>query len=161
MTDGLVFDASPLIFLARVDLLPMLPRLARRCLVPASVIREVLAGAAVDPRATAIAAWARPFLVADVEILPSIAAWGLGMGETQAIATACLSPSGAVVLDDLAGRRCALAHGLKVVGTVGLVLRAKQSGLIEAARPVLERLVDSGMFLEASLIQGALAQVGE
>ena len=140
----------------------MLPGLARRCLVPASVIREVLAGAAVDPRAKAIAAWARPFLVADVEILPSIAAWELGMGEAQAIAAACQSPAaGAVVLDDQAGRRCALAHGLKVVGTVGLVLRAKQSGLIEAARPVLERLVDSGMFLEASLVQGALAQVGE
>lgn len=161
LTDELILDASPLIFLSRVDLLNLLPQLARKLYVPAAVIQEVEAGRAIDPGAAAVAAWAVLFLTGDVEAPPSVAAWELGAGETQVIATACERRASEVVLDDLAARRCALAHGLRVVGTVGLLLRAKKGGLITAARPVLERLLGSGMFLEAALVEGVLAEVGE
>lgn len=97
--------------------------------MPASVIREVRTGEATDPEAMVVAAWAEDFLVADVAVLASVAAWELGVGETQVIAIACASGAREVALDDLAGRRCALAHGRRVVGTLGLLLRAKKSGL--------------------------------
>lgn len=129
MTDDLILDTSPLIFLSRVDLLHLLPKLAGRLRIPASVIREVRAGEATDPEAMVVAAWAEDFLVADVEVLASVAAWELGVGETQVIAIACASGAREVALDNLAGRRCAPAHGLRVVGTLGLLLRAKKSGL--------------------------------
>jgi predicted nucleic acid-binding protein len=46
-------------------------------------------------------------------------------------------------------------------GTVGLVLAAKQAGRIAAARPVLERLRDSGMYLSDAVLNRALSRVGE
>lgn len=70
-------------------------------------------------------------------------------------------PGSVAIIDDRAGRRCASALGIEVVGTLGLVLRAKRSGHLAEARPTLERLVASGMFLSRSVIDQALALVGE
>jgi predicted nucleic acid-binding protein len=65
------------------------------------------------------------------------------------------------ILDDRAGRRCALAHRIPVRGTLGLVLIAKQRGKIEAARPVLERLREEGMYLSDAILNRALAMAAE
>ena len=64
-------------------------------------------------------------------------------------------------MDDAAARRCAKALGLSVVGTIGVVMRAKEMGLIAVAKPWLVKLVNAGMYADASLIQTALKIVGE
>jgi len=61
----------------------------------------------------------------------------------------------------LAGRHCAEALGLPLRGTVGLVLAAKQAGQIVAARPVLERLRENGMYLSDAILNRSLRWVGE
>lgn len=66
-----------------------------------------------------------------------------------------------VIIDDLAGRRCAEALGIPVRGTLGIVLTAKKRGLIPSARPILEQLRLSGMYLSEKVINQALALVGE
>jgi predicted nucleic acid-binding protein len=60
-----------------------------------------------------------------------------------------------------AGRRCATTLGIPIRGTLGLVLTAKQRGEISAARPVLEQLRLSGMYLSDRVMNQALALVGE
>jgi predicted nucleic acid-binding protein len=64
-------------------------------------------------------------------------------------------------VDDLAARRCAQVLEISVRGTLGLVLIAKQRGEIPAARPLIEQLRQSGMYLSNSVINRALALVGE
>jgi predicted nucleic acid-binding protein len=49
------------------------------------------------------------------------------------------------VLDDLAARRCAVAHHVSVIGTLGVVLRSKTNHQIENARPLVEELIAAGM----------------
>lgn len=51
--------------------------------------------------------------------------------------------------------------GIPVRGTLGLVLAAKQRGDIPAARPILEKLRQSGMYLSDRVVNEALALVGE
>jgi predicted nucleic acid-binding protein len=65
------------------------------------------------------------------------------------------------ILDDLAARRCAATLRIPVRGTLGLVLIARQRGRIPAARPVLEGMRASGMYLSDSVMNKALALVGE
>lgn len=60
-----------------------------------------------------------------------------------------------------AGYRCATTLGIPIRGTLGLVLTAKQRGEISAARPVLEQLRLSGMYLSDWVMNQALALVGE
>ena len=70
-------------------------------------------------------------------------------------------PNTEVIIDDLAARRCAEALGIPVRGTLGLVLTAKQRGVISEASPVLEQLRLSGMYLSERLINQVLMSVGE
>lgn len=68
---------------------------------------------------------------------------------------------GALVVDDLAARKCAAGLGVRVVGTFGLVLRAKARGHLPVARPIVEMLRENGMRLAPGLADAALAKVGE
>jgi predicted nucleic acid-binding protein len=65
------------------------------------------------------------------------------------------------IIDDLAGRRCAALLGIPVRGTLGIVLTAKQRGVIPAARPVLECLIQSGLYLSRRILDTGLQRVGE
>jgi len=65
------------------------------------------------------------------------------------------------VLDDLAARRCATAHGLPVIGSLGVVLRSKEHGLIGDARSIVGRLIEAGMFLEQAFLDSVLQTIGE
>ena len=86
---------------------------------------------------------------------------GLGRGRIGRPGSGADISDSTAVIDDLAGRRCAEALGLSLRGTVGLVLAAKQAGRITAARPILERLRDSGMYLSDAVLNRALSRVGE
>ena len=48
-----------------------------------------------------------------------------------------------------------------MIGTLGLVLLAKQLGQVPLARPVVEHLRISGMYLSDQVVNEALARVGE
>jgi predicted nucleic acid-binding protein len=51
--------------------------------------------------------------------------------------------------------------GLKVVGTLGILLRAKQAGLISAAQSHIDRVITQGFRLSRDLYRDALELVGE
>ena len=89
---------------------------------------------------------------------PSLASrrWRIGR-----VGLAQSHPGAEAVIDDLAARKCAAAIGVPVRGTLGIVLAAKRRNLIPLARPLVERLLQSGMYLSDSLMNGALALVGE
>jgi len=113
-----------------------------------------------DPTATAALAWAAKYHVADVAVITSIEHWDLGSGESQVIAH-CIGGSRWAVLDDRAARRCAAAHNVPVIGTLGIVLRSKQKRLIESARPLVSKLIATGMFLDDEFVDRVLASVRE
>ena len=73
----------------------------------------------------------------------------------------CIGGPRWAVLDDLAARGCAAAHRIQTVGTLGIVLCARASQQIDAARPLVEALRAVGMFLDDRVIEDALVQVGE
>jgi len=160
MTGVAVVNASPLIYLARAGLLDLLKAAADEVIVPGPVATEILARGVTDPTASALAdPWLR--IVNAVAIPPSIVAWDLGAGESSVIAWALAHPPARAVIDDLAGRRCAESHGVRLRGTLGLVLLARKEGRVPLARPVLDRLRAAGMFLSERVIKQALSEVGE
>jgi predicted nucleic acid-binding protein len=103
---------------------------------------------------------AMKYRVKDVAVITSIEHWDLGLGESQVIAHTMFGSRWAV-LDDRAARRCAAAHNVPVIGSLGIVLRGKDRGLIEHARPLMEELVNVGMFVEEAFLVRVLESVGE
>lgn len=154
-----IVNASPLIFLGKIDALTLLQQFADEVVVPSSVHREVLAKAETRSGSRLVL----PGWLVRREDLPlpsEIAGWDLGAGESQVLAHALASGSEAV-LDDLQGRKCARALGVLTTGTLGVILRSKQRGIIPAARPLVEELLLRGLYLSRDLVQQALRDVGE
>ena len=65
------------------------------------------------------------------------------------------------IIDDLAGRKCAASLGILARSTLGIVLAAKQRGLITQARPVIEDMMATGLYLSRKVLDQALQRVGE
>ena len=162
MPDALVVNASPLIFLGnagRIDLLRATG--VSRVIVPQAVFDEVTTTPHDDRAARALteAHWLER--AAPVDIPPAISEWDLGAGESAVIAVALETAGARPVIDDLEGRRCALALGLDVMGTLGVVIAAYRRGRIQNPRQVLLDLRASGMWLSDAVIERALRLAAE
>ena len=154
-------NTSPLIFLSKANLLNLLQIVSSKIIVPEAVATEILAYGETDVTARSLAAtdW---LVITSMPPIPTvIQSWDLGSGESAVLTWGYTNPGTEVILDDLAGRHCATALNIPVRGTLGLVLTAKQRGEIAAARPVLEELRRSGMYLSDRVINQALTLVGE
>ncbi len=160
MSEAWVVNASPLILFSRVDRLDLIERLTPTILVPNAVIEEVRAGQGKDSTAAAALKWAAQYQTADVAVPASIEHWDLGSGESQVIAHS-LGTSRWAVLDDRAARRCAVAHGIPVIGSLGVVLRSKKNRHIDRARPVIQDLIGAGMFMDNKFIERVLDSIEE
>lgn len=155
-----VVNASPLIVLGKIGRLDLLEMLGASIAVPHSVIAEITAGADEDPTTDSTLAWAKARDVADVPLSPSVAHWDLGAGESQVLSRS-LADNCVAVLDDGEARACAQSLGIPLIGTLGIILRSRNRGLIPAARPLVERVLAVGSRLSLGLVEAALRQVGE
>jgi predicted nucleic acid-binding protein len=84
----------------------------------------------------------------------------LGKGESEAIALAS-EKACRIVLDDAKARSIAKHMNLKVIGTVGILVKAKLEGIIQHIRPILEGLRDNKFFMSDALIKEALRLCSE
>lgn len=160
MSETWVVNASPLITLAKIGRLDLLHCTDQDLLIPAAVAEEILAGPASDPASVALSARDLPDPVptaSRVEVLE----WGLGAGETAVLSLA-LDRRATAVIDDREARAAARSLGVRLIGTLGVVIRARREGRIPSAASVIADLRRVGLRLEDSLIREALRQfVGE
>lgn len=161
MTDKVIINASPLIFLSCSHHLALLESFADDIWVPEPVAEEILQRGQSDITARAIrnTDW---LVTQSVEEIPmSILERRLGAGESSVLALGLAHPNTEVIIDDLAGRKCADSLDIPVRGTLGLVLAAKKRGVIPAARPVIEDMMSAGLYLSKRVLDRALEKVGE
>jgi|SRR3954463_47111 predicted nucleic acid-binding protein len=135
-----ISNTSPLQYLYQLDLLDLLPALYGEVLAPIGVVKEIAAGRTLGVALPDIGAlpWLRVCEVATPALLSLIP--DLGLGEREVLALALERPGALVILDDSLARRLAERLELALTGTLGLLLKAKQTGRIERVRPYLAQL---------------------
>ena len=148
----IVSNSSPLIALDRIGQLELLHALLGEVVIPPAVEQEVFAENAPPP-------WIR--VAALRTPLDEAASPTLGLGERQAIALAVEVHAGRIILDDLPARRLAASLGLPVIGTVGLLIAAKNAALVTTVAPLLDDLVTVGFRLSSEVVTAALIAAGE
>lgn len=155
-------DTTPLSELAKVGQLTLLRDVCGRVIIPQEVYNELMA--ATDPAIIAIQSenWIEVVSVSDTQrVLTLFATSVLDLGECAAISLAEELDADRLLLDDLAARREAQRRGLPVIGTLGILLIAKEQGLISSVKQVLDDLIAHGMRISQRLYQEVLAVVGE
>jgi predicted nucleic acid-binding protein len=155
-----VVNASPLIVLARIGRDSLLSALADQVAVPRVVAQEIQAGPK-DAAQQALAAGR--FAIIDAPPPPTeILAWDLGAGETAVLSFASAEPGWTAILDDESARKCARSLGVDLKGTLGIILLAKQKGLIASAAQELRALRAIGFRIDDHIARDALNRaVGE
>lgn len=152
-----VSHTSPIISLAAGDLLHLLERLYGEVLVPVAVSEEYEAGRRGEEAPLEDLSWIIVVSIDPDPVLPK----ALDPGEPTAIALALRTDARALLLDERIGRRAAAQLGLPIVGTVGVLLRAKQVGAIATIRPALDDMISKGVRISPSLRSTALQEAGE
>jgi hypothetical protein len=135
-----ICDTSPLQYLDQIGLLHILPALAGHIIVPQAVVEELAQGRAAglslpDPTVIEWMSIRRPAAASALALITD-----LGPGETQTLLLALESEDARVILDDALARRIAKAQGIRVMGTLGVLLEAERAGHVPLIRPYLDRL---------------------
>ncbi|MBI5866185.1 MAG: DUF3368 domain-containing protein [Planctomycetes bacterium] len=147
--------------MAKIDRADLLPKLADQFVVPREVAAEIERGPLHSP--------ARAWLESNAarvssEVLPTdptVAAWDLGAGETAVLSFAHGNRDYESIVDDRAARACGAALGLRVRGTLGVLLLAKEAGLLHRIGAELDALERAGFRLGDRLRDTVLREAGE
>lgn len=85
----------------------------------------------------------------------------LDKGEAEAIILATEKEADLIILDESLGRFHAKHAGLKVTGTIGILIKAKQLGHISELKPLLFELRKKNVWLSDSFVEKALTLANE
>jgi predicted nucleic acid-binding protein len=85
----------------------------------------------------------------------------LDKGEASAIAFAVEQIDCLLIIDDLKGRRYAEQLGIKITGTLGVIIDAKLTGRLSSVKPLLDKIKKTDFRLTSELEQHILAKAGE
>jgi predicted nucleic acid-binding protein len=85
----------------------------------------------------------------------------LDPGEASAIALALEYPDSLLIIDELKGRREAKSLGLKVTGTIGVIILAKQLGQVHSIKSLFKEIEKTNFRINKDLIAEALRKCGE
>ena len=147
-----VADTTPLNYLVLIGQIELLSTLYHTVLIPQEVHRELQQTATPpDVRAWALdlPGWCQ---VRASSSTPDVALSGLDPGEREAIQLALEAKVDVLLMDEAEGRQEALRRNLQVAGTLAVLERAAQRGLIDF-RVVLERLDQTNFRLSARIRQ--------
>ncbi len=159
-TKPVISNNSPLVALWYLGRLSLLRDLYTEVWIPREVEKEFL-GTEKKPRQEALnnASWIKTIDLTDSE--KASVYNRLDSGEAAVLALAIEREARLVIIDEKKARREVLKIGFPFKGTVGILLEAKEAGLIDEIKPLLILLEENGIYLDKSLIAYALREAGE
>ncbi len=156
-----ISNTGPLIALADIGQLELLRLLFNTLIIPPAVRAEVLNEPALSAVQTAIAeGWISEQDPGDTSAIRLLNE-SLDLGESEAIALAQQTMPRWIILDDLAARHVAEALGLSVIGTLGVLLQAKDLGHVTEVKPLLDQLRVKSLYMGEALYMFILKSAGE
>lgn len=149
MREPAIADSTCLIGLERIGQLALLPALFEPLVVPPTVQEEF--GVVVN--------WLMVQAPTNAALVNALRS-AVDDGEAEALALA-VEKGWRLVLDDRKARAWAKRLGVRVIGTAGILVRAKRQGLIPVVKPLLDALKATGFRMSEALEKETLRLAGE
>lgn len=158
-----VCNATPLINFAAINRLDILKAAFGQIVIPQAVYDETTVagfpGSEFVLQAITSTSWLQ---VRPVSIIASNIPPELDNGEREAIALALLTAEQRILLDEREARQVAQNLELQIIGTLGVLLLAKNSKIITQVQPILDEMIDTAQYwVSSSLYKQVLRQTGE
>jgi predicted nucleic acid-binding protein len=160
VSESWVINASPVILLAKAGLMERVASLVETLVIPQPVMAEI---SIVHSDVAAL--WLREsgnqFIRPAVAELNELSGSEIGAGERSVISWAAAHRGFIAVLDDREARSIAQRLGVRILGTVGVVLRLKRAGLVSDVKSHLVQIKQVGGYISDELLREALRSAGE
>ena len=154
-----VADSSPLIILAKLNLLDLLPKLYPHVYMSTEVYAEVVVAGAGLPGASNVAEadWIEVKPIQNpAELAAAESKFNLGAGELSTIILARDLNAELTLVDDLRARRLAKSEGFAIRGTVGLLELLYRRGDISDLRSAFQQLLSHAVYVDRALLDRRL-----
>jgi len=155
---SVVSNTGPILALARIGHLDLLRDLFSSIILPPAVKAEIIDETSAT--AVAAAAWISVQPVHDalsVQLLRE----ELDAGESEAVVLAKELSADFILIDERAATRRARMLALTVIGTLGVLLAAKQSGHVATVKPLMDQLRSLDFYMSTELYEEVLKTAGE
>ena len=153
----LIADSSALIALAVVDKLDVLEKLFGQVYVPRAVYNEVSHQSKGESEKLAYFCKNKVLdITSDVNLNIT-----LGLGESEAIILYKEKNANFLLCDDKKAKNFARNFGVNVIGSLGILLKAKEEKLIIELTPLIVRLKASQIFIDDNTCELVLKMAGE
>ena len=131
-------------------------------IIPPAVYQELINSGDTDPATLAVQTvdWIQTQAISD-RVLLEILQTNLDPGEAEAITLAVEINAERLIIDERRGRNEAIQLGLQVTGLLGIVLAAKQQGLIPLVQPIFDKLRTNSFWIRDALYAEILRLAGE
>jgi len=152
-------NTTPLIALAGIDKLDLLRAIFGRIHVVREVMEECAVGGRIMvPNLTGLS-WVE-IVDSTPPTLPGLLL-ELDKGEKHTLDMARKMAADWVIIDERIGRDLAEFIGLKVTGTLGVLLKAKRLGLVPSFMDAVAAMQANGIYYHASLVEKLVKEAGE
>ncbi len=157
-----ISDTSPLSSLIQIDRLTLLFQLYNKIIIPPAVNIEIskLTQFGVDLSEYHSAKWITISNPIDTMIVKKLEK-DLDKGESEAIAIAQELKADLLLIDERLGTRQAKALGLNTIGLMGVLVQAKNKGIVTEIKPIIEDLESIGFYIGEKLKNHILNLVKE
>ena len=155
-----ISDTGPVTNLLQIEKLYLLKELFQRIIIPIGVFAEL---SHIPEQRLALEAldWVEVKEAPQGELFNKLLET-LDRGEAEAIALAVDSKAELLLIDERKGRGVADDLGIRKTGTLGILIRAKEKGLLPKVKPEMDKLIKETRFrIHAELYKGILKLVNE
>ena len=155
-----VSNTTPIISLLKLNRIDLFEKLYNELYIPIAVFNEIEAGKdKIYYKDLSEIDWIK---IVEIENKLSVKYFlDLDSGEAEAIVLATELNADLIIIDEKLGRYHAKNADLKVIGTIGVLLKAKKEGLIFAIKPLLDELTENNVWISEKFKRDILVQIGE
>jgi predicted nucleic acid-binding protein len=134
MSKTILSDTSCLIILSRIQQLDLLQKLFGNVIITKQV---------ADEYKDTLPAWIDVVELENTKVFDFLS-HQIDIGESSSIAKALEYDDALLIIDEAKGRKISKNFNINIIGTIGVIIKAKKQGIIPQARPIIEQLIFSG-----------------
>ncbi len=155
-----VSNTTPLLSFIKLNRLDILEKVYKEITIPEAVYKELEKGKNKYYRNISDESWIKVVKIKNKSLIKQLEK-DLDKGEAEAIALSLEISADLLLIDEKLGRKIAEEKGIKITGTIGVLLKAKKKGIVREVKPLIYELIEKGNYYKESFIRIVLKHAEE